>query len=184
MPPVPPPVPPPYGPLSYGPPFAYPYPPPPKRDNLVLIVVLILVVLLIVPTTIAAFLYIFVSGMISNPTPGPQVTLGPLNQTAGNATLILTTTGRLDPPSLRLWLQADQFPPVDVGMPGPDSSVTVLLGNYTVRIFWLDNDRDNLLDSGDALWFTGNLAPLPPRTDFTFFVRWLNGGAGTGWTTP
>ena len=190
---TPPPGPPGAGPSSpppYGPPyFPYPYPyyqPPPKRDNLALIIVLVVVLFVLVPVVLAAILYVMVSGLISTPTPEMIVTFDVVDQTGGNATVAVFGASReIGPSELRLRLEANGSSSGIAAMPPPDGSVAMGIGSTTYRIFWLDQDHDATFGVGDALWVTGNLAPLKPSTSYVLFLLGVSGAtiSAAGWTT-
>lgn len=147
---------------------------------------IVVVLVLVVPVVIGAILYVMVAGLIRSPDLGPPVFLGPAELTAGNVTLrVFTSGGELDPSGLRLALQANGSAPAEFGIPPPDGSVSVSTGGHALRVFWLDEDHDSLLGTGDSFWFTGNLAPLPRATAFTFAIQSPTGhfSAETTWTT-
>ncbi len=174
--------PPPYGPRYF--PYPY-YPPPPKRDNVALIIVLVVVLFVLVPVVFAAILYFMVSGLITSPTPGPPVTLGPVDQTGGNATIRVSGASQeISPSELQLRLDENTTSSGPAAMPPPDGSVALKIGITWYRVFWLDSDHDATFGVGDALRVTGNLAPLKPSTTYTLF---LLGPGGTlnvvKWTT-
>ncbi len=174
-------------PPPYGPPyFPYPYyPPPPKRDNLALIIVLLVVLFVLVPVIFAAILYVMVSGLISNPTMGPIVAFV-VDQTGGNATISVSGASReISPSELRLRLEANGSSSGIAAMPPPDGSVALAIGSTAYRIFWLDQDHDATFGVGDALWVTGNLAPLRPSTSYALFLLGSGGAtiSAAAWTT-
>jgi len=82
------------------------YPPlPPKRTSVALIVVIVVVVVVLVTVILAAVLYIMVSSLIQAPNPPPIVSLGPVGQAAGNATIPVASSSReIDPSSLQIRL--------------------------------------------------------------------------------
>jgi len=183
-----PPGPGPWTPPPYGPPYApYPYyPPPPKRDNVALIIVLVVALVVLVPVVLAAILYIMVSGLLTNPPSEMIVTFDVVDQTGGNATIpVFGASREINPSELQIRLEANGSSSGIAGMPPPDGSVAVAIGTTTYRIFWLDQDHDATFGAGDALWVTGNSAPLKPSTSYTLFLLGSGGStiSAAAWTT-
>lgn len=147
---------------------------------------IVVVVVVAVPVILAAVLYILVSGLIQAPNPPPIVTFGFLDQTGGNATIHVSSSREINPSSLQVRLSANSSGS-STGMPPPGGSVTFLVGGYTLRVFWLDEDNDQVFGSGDALRVTGNSAPLPSSTRFSLeLVIVTTSGqstSGVSWTT-
>ena len=188
---TPPPGPPGPGPSSpppYGPPY-FPYPyysPPPKRDNVALIIVLVVVLFVLVPVVFAAILYVMVSGLITSPTPEMLVTFDVVDQTGGNATIrVFGASREFSPSELQLRLDENTTSSGPAAMPPPDGSVTLKIGITWYRVSWLDQDHDATFGVGDALWVTGNLAPLKSSTSYTLFLLGSGGAtiSGSVWTT-
>lgn len=174
---------PPYGPYPSYPPYPY-YAPPPQRDNLVLIIVIVVIVVVVLSIVSAAILYVMVSGLLTGPGGGPRILFGPVDQTGGNATiLIIVPSGSIAPGSLRFSLVANGSASPLRDLPPPDGSVAVVAGTYTLRMFWLDNRNDGLLETGDEFLVAGDLAPLPVRTTFEFSLQASDGSFQTtiGW---
>lgn len=181
------PVPPLY-PATPGAHYYYPYPPP-KRDHLALIIVLIVVVVVLLPLIAAALLYVMVSGLIGIPTViPPTVTFGPVTEHAGNATIpVAYVSGNIDPGSLQVLLQANHSQATPIALPGPNGGPSSLVaGGRALRVYWTDADNNSLLSSGDSFSVTGEAAPLPTSTVFTFILRGPGGPNfdSTEWTTP
>lgn len=181
------PPPPPYP--AYPPyPYPYPYYPPPKKDNTVPIVVIVLILVLVVPVILAAVLYVMVSGLIAVPDPGgPPIVLGPAQLVGGNATVPVASISTGVPPAgVRFSLAVDGLLSTTRDLPPPDGSVLLILGNYTIRVFWLNDFDDGLVGRGDEFLFTGDLAPLPAASDFEFSLISAEGGFGAtaSWSTP
>ena len=174
--------PPPYG-IPPFPPRYYPAPPP-RRDNLALIIVIVVVVVVLVSVVISAILYIFVSGLISPPVPPrPLVVFGLVEMTGGNASIPVVSTSReIDPSSLQVRLMANGSGS-SKSMPPPNGSVVLPAGGYTLRVFWLDQDNNQVFGAGDALRVTGNLAPLPASTTFALDLLTTEMLAEVTWTT-
>jgi len=68
-------------------------------------------------------------------------------------------------------------------MPPPNGSVVLPAGGYTLRVFWLDQDNNQVFGAGDALRVTGNLAPLPASTTFALDLLTTEMLAEVTWTT-
>jgi len=70
-------------------------------------------------------------------------------------------------------------------MPPPDGSVVLIAGGRTLRVFWLDQDNDQVFGTGDAVRVTGDSAPLPYSTMFRFDLMTSSGAiiSGMTWTT-
>lgn len=177
--------PPPYGPYPPYPPYPY-YAPPPQRDNLALIVVIVVVAIVALSVVFAVILYVMVSGLLTGPGGGPRILFGPIDQTGGNATiLIIVPSGTIAPNSLRFSLATNGSASTNQDLPPPDGSVVVAAGTYTLRVFWLDGRNDGLLGTGDEFLVAGDLAPLPPGTTFEFSLQAADGSYRTsiGWTS-
>ncbi|HEX9567807.1 MAG TPA: hypothetical protein VGA48_09470 [Thermoplasmata archaeon] len=171
---------PPYG----APPFPQMYypAPPPRRDNLALIIVVVVVVAL-VSVVISAVLYILVSGLIRAPNPPPIVAFGPVEMTGGNATIDVSTSREIAPSSLQVRLMANDSGSSN-SMPLPNGSIVLIAGGYILRVFWLDQDNDQLFGFGDVLRVTGDSAPLPGSTTFRLDLLATGMLAGVTWITP
>src|SRR6058998_2357259 len=137
---------PPAGPPPTGPPYYpgfYP-PPPPKQTNVALIIVIVVVVIVLVTVVLAAVLYFMVSGLLQGPNAPPIVSLGPVDQTGGNATIAVSSSSReIAPSTLQVRIAANGSGS-STDMPAPGGSVVLIAGGYTVRVFWLDHDNDQL----------------------------------------
>jgi len=164
----------------------YPPPPPPKRSNLALIIVIVVVVVVLVPVILAAVLYILVSGLIQAPNSPPIVAFGFVDQAGGNATIQVSSSREIDPSSLQVRLSANSSGS-STGMPPPGGSVALIVGGYTLRVFWLDEDNDQVFGTGDALRVTGNSSPLPSSTRFSLELSLVTSSgqttSGVTWTT-
>ena len=72
-------------------------------------------------------------------------------------------------------------------MPPPGGSVALIVGGYALRVFWLDQDNDQVFGTGDALRVTGNSAPLPSSTAFGLELSLVTSSgqmtSGVTWTT-
>src|SRR3990172_10712069 len=148
---TPPPHPPPPSPprSPYYPP--YPYYPPPKRDNLPLILVIVVIAIVIIPIVVAAALYVMVSGLLIGPGTQPVIAFGPVDESAGNATISIGYSSALvNPFSLLFLLPANYSYPQASGLPPPDGSVLVETYGQTFRVYWLHQDRPPVLGTGDA----------------------------------
>ena len=180
---VPPSGPPPYGTQPF-PPRYYPAPPP-RRDNLAVIIVIVVVVVVLVSVVISAILYILVSGLIGPPVPpSPLVVFGLVQMAGGNATIPVASTSReIDSWTLQVRLIANGSGS-SKSMPPPNGSVILPAGGYTLAVFWLDQDNDQLFGAGDVLRVTGNLAPLPASTRFALDLLSTGMLAEVIWTTP
>ncbi len=156
--------------------------PPPRRDNLALIIVVVVVVAL-VSVVISAVLYILVSGLIRAPNPPPIVAFGPVEMTGGNATIDVSTSREIAPSSLQVRLMANDSGSSN-SMPLPNGSIVLIAGGYILRVFWLDQDNDQLFGFGDVLRVTGDSAPLPGSTTFRLDLLATGMLAGVTWITP
>jgi len=180
---------PPAGPPPTGPPYYpgfYP-PPPPKQTNVALIIVIVVVVIVLVTVVLAAVLYFMVSGLLQGPNAPPIVSLGPVDQTGGNATIAVFSSSReIAPSTLQVRIAANGSGS-STDMPAPGGSVVLIAGGYTVRVFWLDHDNDQLFGTGDALRVTGDSAPLPSSTRFSLELSLVTSSgsmvSGVTWTT-
>src|SRR6266581_7696880 len=186
--PFPPPAPGGYGPSfyppAYYPPAYYPPPPPPKKSNAALIIVIVVVVVVLVSVVLAAALYLLTSTLIEPPPP-PMVVFGAVQETAGNATIPIASSSReLSPASLQVRLSANTSGS-SRGLPPPNGSVVLIAGGRTLRVFWLDQDNDQVFGTGDAFRVTGDSAPLPYSTMFRFDLMTSSGAiiSGMTWTT-
>ena len=180
---IPPPAPGGYGP-SFYPPAYYPPPPPPKKSNAALIIVIVVVVVVLVSVVLAAALYLLTSTLIEPPPP-PMVVFGAVEQTAGNATIPIASSSReISPSNLQVRLSAGTSGNSS-GMPPPNGSVVLIAGGRTLRVFWLDQDNDQVFGTGDAFRATGDSAPLPYSTMFRFDLMTSSGAiiSGMTWTT-
>ena len=159
--------------------------PPPRRSNLALIVVVVIVVVVVVLVVTSAILYILVSGLISPPVPPhPLVVFGLVQMAGGNATIPVASTSReIDPSTLQVGLIANGSGS-SRSLPPPNGSVVLIAGGYTLRVFWLDRDNDQVFGAGDALRVTGNVAPLPASTTFALDLLSTGMVAEVTWTTP
>src|SRR3990172_13434669 len=174
--PPPPSTPPPGSPAGPPPPYPYsppyPYYPPPKRDNLPLILVIVVIAIVIIPIVVAAALYVMVSGLLIGPGTQPVIAFAPVDESAGNATISIGYSSALvNPFSLLFLLQANYSYPEASGLPPPDGSVLVETYGQTFRVYWLDEDRNALVGTGDAFRVTGDGSPLPRATIFTFTLQ-------------
>src|SRR3989475_8185806 len=161
--PFPPAPPPPTGPPFY--PGFYP-PPPPRRSNITMIIVIVVVVAVLVPAIFAAILYIMVSGLLQGPNPPIIVSFGQVDQAGGNATItVLSSSREIVPSSLQVRVAANGSGS-STGMPPPGGSVVLIAGGYSLRVFWLDDNNDQLFGTGDALRVTGDSAPAAEFTAF------------------
>ena len=172
---------PPYGALPF-PQMYYPAPPP-RRDNLALIIVVVVVVVVLVSVVISAVLYILVSGLIRAPNPPPIVAFGPVEMTGGNASIDVSTSREIAPSSLQVRLMANASGSSN-SMPPPNGSIVLIAGGYILRVFWLDEDNDQLFGSRDVLRVTGDSAPLPGSTTFRLDLLATGMLAGVTWITP
>src|SRR3990172_5981309 len=171
----PPSTPPPGSPAGPPPPFPYyppyPYYPPPKRDNLPLILVIVVIAIVIIPIVVAAALYVMVSGLLIGPGTQPVIAFGPVDESAGNATISIGYSSALvNPFSLLFLLQANYSYPQASGLPPPDGSVLVETYGQTFRVYWLDEDRA-LVGTGDTFRVTGDGSPLPRPATFPFSLQ-------------
>jgi len=162
-------------------------PPPPKRTNVALIIVLVVVVVVLVTVILAAVLYIMVSGLLQGPNAPPIVSFGMVDQTAGNATISVTSSSReIAPSSLQVRVIANSSGS-STGMPPPGGSVVLIAGGYALRVFWLDDDHDQVFGTGDGLRVTGDSAPLPSLTRFSLELSLVTASgsmvSGVTWTT-
>jgi len=157
--------------------------PPPRRDNLALIIVVVVVVVVLVSVVISAVLYILVSGLIRAPNPPPIVAFGPVEMTGGNASIDVSTSREIAPSSLQVRLMANASGSSN-SMPPPNGSIVLIAGGYILRVFWLDEDNDQLFGSGDVLRVTGDSAPLPGSTTFRLDLLATGMLAGVTWITP
>src|SRR2546426_3037618 len=172
-----------------GPPFYpgfYP-PPPPRRSNITLIIVIVVVVAVLVPAIFAAVLYIMVSGLLQGPNPPIIVSFGQVDQAGGNATItVLSSSREIAPSSLQVRVAANGSGS-STGMPPPGGSVVLIAGGYSLRVFWLDDNNDQLFGTGDALRVTGDSAPLPSSTRFSLEISLVTSSgsmvSGVTWTT-
>src|SRR3989441_4048227 len=175
---------PPYGALPF-PQMYYPAPPP-RRDNLALIIVVVVVVVVVVvlvSVVISAVLYILVSGLIRPPNPPPIVAFGPVEMTGGNASIDVSTSREIAPSSLQVRLMANASGSSN-SMPPPNGSIVLIAGGYILRVFWLDEDNDQLFGSRDVLRVTGDSAPLPGSTTFRLDLLATGMLAGVTWINP
>ena len=182
--PIPPPAPGGYGP-SFYPPGYYPPPQPPKKSNAALIIVIVVVVVVLVSVVLAAVLYLLTSALLEPPNPPPMVVFGAVQETAGNATIPIASSSReLSPSSLQVRLSTNTSGS-SRGMPPPNGSVVLIAGGRTLRVFWLDQDNDQVFGTGDAFRVTGDSAPLPYSTMFRFDLMTSSGAiiSGMTWTT-
>ncbi|TLZ84194.1 MAG: hypothetical protein E6K03_03070 [Methanobacteriota archaeon] len=177
-------APPPTGPPFY--PGFYP-PPPPRRSNITMIIVIVVVVAVLVPAIFAAVLYIMVSGLLQGPNPPIIVSFGQVDQAGGNATItVLSSSREIAPSSLQVRVAANGSGS-STGMPPPGGSVVLIAGGYSLRVFWLDDNNDQLFGTGDALRVTGDSAPLPSSTRFSLEISLVTSSgsmvSGVTWTT-
>ena len=72
-------------------------------------------------------------------------------------------------------------------MPPPGGSVVLIAGGYALRVFWLDDDHDQVFGTGDGLRVTGDSAPLPSLTRFSLELSLVTASgsmvSGVTWTT-
>ncbi len=65
--------------------------------------------------------------------------------------------------------------------------MALIVGGYTLRMFWLDEDNDRVFGTGDAFRVTGNSAPLPSSTVFSLEVSLVTSSgqmtSGVTWTS-
>ena len=151
-----------------------------------LIIVIVVVVVVVVPVVLAAVLYVLVSGLIQGPNSPPIVAFGFVDQTGGNATIDVSSSREIDPSSLQVRLSANSSGS-STGMPPPGGSVALIVGGYTLRMFWLDEDNDRVFGTGDAFRVTGNSAPLPSSTVFSLEISLVTSSgqmtSGVTWTS-
>jgi len=152
-----------------------------------LIIVIVVVVIVLVTVVLAAVLYFMVSGLLQGPNAPPIVSLGPVDQTGGNATIAVFSSSReIAPSTLQVRIVANGSGS-STDMPAPGGSVVLIAGGYTVRVFWLDHDNDQLFGTGDALRVTGDSAPLPSSTRFSLELSLVTSigsmVSGITWTT-
>jgi hypothetical protein len=145
----------------------------------------VVVIVVAVAVIFAAILYFIVS-RLPGPTASTIVTFGAVNQTGGNATVPVSGASReISPSELQIRLQVNASSTGTAAMPPPDGSVPLVIGGTQYQVFWLDQDRDGTFGVGDALWVTGNLAPLPPATNYALFLLQASGATISAalWTT-
>jgi len=148
-----------------------------------LIIVIVVVVVVLVSVVLAAVLYLLTFTLIEPPP--PMVVFGAVQETAGNATIPIASSSReLSPSSLQVRLFANSSGS-SRGMPPPNGSVVLIAGGRTLRVFWLDQDNDQVFGTGDAFRATGDSAPLPYSTMFRFDLMTSSGTiiSGMTWTT-
>jgi len=170
---------PPYPPYPYPSYYPYyPYAPPPPRSNraLIIVVVAVVVVLVVVPIAVAAILYMMVSDLIG----GPGVPAGPSGGFSapalqeGNVTFTVTSMSPAYPiGSFDFWMVVNGTAGArsPVGASGVPTAYAVSGTTYLVA--WADLGGDGSLTAGDSFSVAGNGRPLPPRTDFTFELRYV-----------
>jgi len=136
-----------------------------------LILVIVVIAIVIIPIVVAAALYVIVSGLLIGPGTQPVIAFGPVDESAGNATISIGYSSALvNPFSLLFLLQANYSYPQASGLPPPDGSVLVETYGQTFRVYWLDEDRA-LVGTGDTFRVTGDGSPLPRATIFTFTLQ-------------
>ena len=149
-----------------------------------MILIIVIVVIVLLPIVLGAMFFGIGTGFGATYGP-PAFGLGPIDQSNGNASLLIYAFEPLDPTQLRFNLTANGHESPTASFPSPDGFADVVVGGGTLRLFWIDPNHDGFLGYDDVLWITGDRAPLPAATTFRLTLQTTDGSTEqwVTWTT-